>query len=218
MKRKYYPTIRTSSQGFTLVELLIATSIFSTILLVVTFGIINIGKIYYRGINSTNTQSVARVIMDDIVQSIQFYGGTVTIPSPQTSPGFYCIGDKKYSFVLDKKVGSDIGNVKLALISELSAACSTSSLDGSGNVAFANYTSLIGKNMRIQKLQIESLPPNNYAVTVKVISGDDDLLEDTNGKSKTDAGYTPGQDRCKIGAGSQFCSVSELYTIVNKRI
>jgi prepilin-type N-terminal cleavage/methylation domain-containing protein len=105
--------------GFTLVELLIATSIFSVILLVVTFGMLNIGKIYYRGINSSNTQAVARTISDDIVRDIQFNGGRIkidTITNDSGSTGYFCIGEKKYSFVLDRQLVQMAGQVKNAMI------------------------------------------------------------------------------------------------------
>ena len=57
--------------GFTLLELMIATTIFSVILLLCTVGLIQIGKTYYKGSAIVRTQNVARDITDNITQAIQ---------------------------------------------------------------------------------------------------------------------------------------------------
>lgn len=73
-----------NSEGFTLVELMIATSIFSVILLLLTFGLLGIGQNYYKGRNSVRTQDTARRIMDEISQAIQF---SAEPPSPIITVG-----------------------------------------------------------------------------------------------------------------------------------
>lgn len=207
-------------KGFTIIELLIATTIFSVILLVVTFGILNIGKIYYRGINSSNTQSVARSISDEIVQAIQFNGGEIKV----SNPGFFCLGEKKYSYVLNKQVGTDPGKIKHALIVEIDPGCAASSLDSNGEILPAlaptiEYRDLIGKNMRLSKIDIIGAGGSaNYQVRVGIIAGEDDLIVDAEGDNFGSGDFDQTTMRCRLGAGSQFCSVSELYTIANKRI
>ena len=84
MKRIKQPNIHLSEKGFTLLELMIATTIFSTILLLLTFGLLNIGKGYYKGKNTVRTQEVARRVMDEITQAIR-YGDNP--PGPITSIG-----------------------------------------------------------------------------------------------------------------------------------
>jgi prepilin-type N-terminal cleavage/methylation domain-containing protein len=66
------------SSGFTIVELMISTLVFSVILLVVTFGIVHFTNSYYRGINGSTTQDTARTIVDSVTQAIQFSSGTIT--------------------------------------------------------------------------------------------------------------------------------------------
>src|SRR3990172_9120101 len=72
--------------GFTIVELMIATTIFSVILLIVTFGMLQIGRTYYKGITLTKTQNAARSIIDTISQDIQFSGEGVTDSVSGTFP------------------------------------------------------------------------------------------------------------------------------------
>ncbi len=68
--------------------------------------------------------------------------------------------------------------------------------------------------MRLATLDIEpSANPVNidpqhpilYEITIRVVYGDDDLLNSDH-------------NLCVGGAGSQFCSISELSTVVQKRL
>jgi hypothetical protein len=76
--------------------------------------------------------------------------------------------------------------------------------------------------MRLSKVSIVKVGDiANYAVQIRIISGENDLLVDKNDNAYSTsplATYDPATVRCAIGAGSQFCSVAELYTIANKRI
>lgn len=82
MKQVTIRHLRDNQRGFTLLELMIATTIFSSILLLLTFGLINIGKSYYKGRNTARTQELARRVMDEISQSIRFGDRA---PSPITN-------------------------------------------------------------------------------------------------------------------------------------
>lgn len=88
------------SKGFTLTELMIATTIFSTILLLLTLGLLNIGKNYYKSRNTVRTQEVARRVLDEISSSIQFgdkvptpiqddINWTGPLPKPKVLRGFF---------------------------------------------------------------------------------------------------------------------------------
>lgn len=75
--------MRKDESGFTLTELMIATTIFSTILLLITLGLLSIGKNYYKGRNTARTQDVARRVIDEITQAIQYGEGS---PGPEEEP------------------------------------------------------------------------------------------------------------------------------------
>ena len=53
---------QSSQSGFTIVELMIATLVFAMVLLVITVGVMSFTRAYYRGINQSNTQRVARAV------------------------------------------------------------------------------------------------------------------------------------------------------------
>jgi prepilin-type N-terminal cleavage/methylation domain-containing protein len=63
---------RSYSSGFTILELMIASAVFAVVLLVVAIGAISLTNSYYKGITSSDVQSVARAIMSEVSQSIQF--------------------------------------------------------------------------------------------------------------------------------------------------
>ncbi len=195
--------IDSNNKGFTIIELLIATAVFSVVLMLVTYGILQIGKSYYKGINATRTQEVARNVIEEISRAIQFSGGQVTNTSPG-SPRHFCVDNNRFSYALDQQVGPN--NAPNALVVDKQASC-TAPLDL--NVAPpAGARSLLPTGMRLAKMEVtkQNYGQNLYTVTVRVVYGDTDLLDPATHSS------------CRSTAGSQFCAVSELSTTVQKRI
>lgn len=108
----------TDQRAFTILELMIASMVFSVILLLVTTGVVQIGRTYYRGVLQSQTQETARNIIDEISRGIQFSGedviGTTLYRAAEPYPsvgngtvgGRYgmCIGGVVYSFILDKQL------------------------------------------------------------------------------------------------------------------
>jgi len=102
--------------GFTLIELMIATSIFSLVLLMVAAGSIQIGKLFYKGYSSARAQNAAREIIDDITRVIQF-GANDPTPWPIATQNlaaragstadmpvsYFCIDTTRYSFIVDAR-------------------------------------------------------------------------------------------------------------------
>ena len=63
---------KTKNSGFTIIELMIATSVFAVVLVVAASGILAIGMLYYKGVTSSRTQEAARSISNTIANTIQF--------------------------------------------------------------------------------------------------------------------------------------------------
>lgn len=192
-----------NQHGFTIVELMIATLIFSVVLLVVTIGIIQISRVYYKGITEANTQNVTRSVADTISQAIQFNGGVVTNTSGNAT-GVFCVGSQQFSYRLGVKLqDAAVSGSNYALLQSTTPGCSSSS-----PVPATGFKELLGPNMRLSNLAVEQTGNNLYKITVKVVYGDDDLLNNPGSTNPT----------CKTGAGSQFCSISDLTTTVVKRV
>ncbi len=93
-------------QGFTIIELMIATTVVSVILVMTTVIMISIGKLYYKGISQARVQDDVRAITDEIAQQLQL---TDTAPLTQTvgNTTSICIGTTRYTFVIGRQIGPD---------------------------------------------------------------------------------------------------------------
>jgi prepilin-type N-terminal cleavage/methylation domain-containing protein len=108
-----------TNQGFTLIELMVATMVFSVILLGATTAVIQISRMYYKGVISTRTQETSRRVIDDISRAAQFSDEDITIPGITVNYGSgathatvraFCIGNTRYSYVLNAQVDSAAAN------------------------------------------------------------------------------------------------------------
>ena len=166
------------SHGFTIVELLIATSIFSVVLLVALNGFFQIGKLYYKGVASSQTQATAQKILDDMSSALQFASSTAItnlldettgLPAGVNSEGkpieYICLGSTRYTYILGRQINLadwDTSN-KFGLLRD-----SLSSPDGCGNpfdtvnpVALKNPKELLGSKMRLSNLCLMSVTGKN---------------------------------------------------------
>ncbi len=208
-----------SQSGFTIMELMIATTIFSVILLLCTFGMMKIGRTYYKGIISSRTQSAARAVSDSIVQAIQLEGELKNPPStipPQPNladSGSFCVGSRRFTYTFGTKVSDTTPGVRSDIVT--SVGCPDIATQAFNT---QNYQELLGPGMRLLQLKIEDTGGGEQRVTVRVAYGDDDLLVDDAGKKMDETGLLVWQAHCKGGTGDEFCAMSELVTYAKKRI
>src|SRR5258708_6166908 len=94
--------------GFTIVELTIATAIFSTVLLVGLASFLGIGKIFYKGVTITQTQSAAQSVLDQLSSDVQFGVSVVASQPTGTGARFMCIGNARYTYNLYQEVNIDV--------------------------------------------------------------------------------------------------------------
>lgn len=218
-----------SSGGFTVIELLIATAVFSMVLMTALAGFLQIGRLFYQGVSATQTQTVVNQVFQDVVGNFQTAANVSSSQNP-SGYSYYCIGGSRYTYNIGQRVvlsatpnraapasGGNFGLLKDVLPG--SAACATpcDDLGGTscpaGSVRFNNPVELLGDNMRLESFNLRSNPaisPNFYDVSIVVTYGDDDLLD-----------YTSPEDRstvfCKGNSFSlQFCAVSRLDSGVYK--
>jgi prepilin-type N-terminal cleavage/methylation domain-containing protein len=206
-------SLRRRSDGFTIVELLIATAVFSVVLLIATSGLLQVTRTYYKGVTESNTQNAARNIVNAVSQAIQFDGGTVQPTNGGTAKTTYdfCVGSTRFRYYLGSELSSNPNSAQTyhALLEDSAAGC-TSGTDGSSiNSASASGTEFLSPNMRLSKFVVTSLSNNLYQVSVTVAYGDDDLFGTPTASNPVCQG---------ILAGTQFCAVSQITTTVLKRV
>lgn len=186
-----------NDDGFTVLELMIATTMFTVILLLCTYGLVEIGKIYYKGIITSRTQTVARGVIDSVSQTIQFSGSDTMQSIPNTA---YCFGNTRYTYQINNRVSST-GNA--LLLEDIGTnPCSS----GASTVR----KELLGEGMRLTRFNITQLGGNYFQVNIGIAYGEDDVLNLSLA--------SPDYGLCIGNIGNQFCSTSSVSTTVFKRI
>jgi len=217
-----------NNKGFTIVELMIATTVFSMVLIVCAFAIIQVGRMYYKGTITTSTQVASRKFGEDVSQAIQFgsraSGANQFIrlsPSQSMTNGTQtvnavanCIGDVRYTYVIGKPQGAGANDSKYVLWKDRNSVVSPCV---PVNITSAQPTtvgeSMLGDRMRLAKFSTTDVN-GLYNISITVSYGDsDDLFEAATVSIPEPFGICKG-----VNAGGQFCAVSRYNTVVGKRL
>lgn len=207
--------------GFTVLELMIASSIFAVVLLVVAAGILRFSSDYYKGINSTNVQTVTRGVMSDVVANIQFGRSDPTaLPSATVPPGQpqgYCIDNTFYTYVIGQEVDASHSGLVKTDGSSCGSATPTVPVP---NALSANQQDMLGAHMRVAQFSITHNTGDVWNVSITIVYADDGLLVDGSGNALTGSSTAANwaTARCRNQAGQEFCAVSQLTTSVQKRL
>jgi len=202
-----YAKMKNHQGGFTILELMIATLVFSAILLLCATAIAQVGKIFYKGVTVNKVQQTARTISDDITQSIQFAGvsgdtGFVTNGTDiETGAKYICVGEVRYTYYKNKIKNDDN---KYVLWKDTPSDCGEAA-DMRRDPPSANGRELLGKGMRAPLISVSTTSP--YIVKVTISYGEDDLF--------TDNTFSQCVPKDK---GGQFCGTSTITTKVIKRL
>jgi hypothetical protein len=176
---------------------MIAVTIFSITITLISASIIQIGKYYQQGNTKTRLNSLAREIQTNISQDYQFSGGdpiTQTVPSGSYS-GYtaLCIGTTRYIYKLD--------TTEALLIDKISSTGQCASVVSSARKP-------LPKGAVVNKLEF-----NGSSITgvrnlqIRFVVGDKDLFVDDD--------YS---NNCKSEAGREFCAVISLRSSVARKV
>lgn len=241
-------SLRRQERGFTIIELMIATAVLSTILVLVTVVMVNIGTLYYKGINQSRVQDDVRTISDDIIKNIQLSDqppkGPVAVPGVTNSYA-YCVGQVRYTYVLGVQVGHPAPGTSSTYYQVLwrdsnptPGSCPTQ-IDpknpSSPQVALTNSNlaaddaqnqgkEMITSSSRLTQFSMTTTSPS--VATVGVAYGDNDLLCNPtlvpssckNLGQMTNWTDYIGNVLCKGRTGEQFCSTDNLTASAVKRV
>ncbi len=216
-----------NDKGFTIVELMIAISVFSIILLICISAIIYVGRLYYIGVSQAKVQGVARSSVDTLSDAIKFSADSVKKIEPTLADdwsGAYCIGVRKYSYVIGKvltdNVVPDTKQTTQALVESIDPNCGSAGvtvepvITDPSDIRYVPTRELLGKYMRINEFSIVQDTSTGLAtITMSVVYGGDGTDADADIFN-----YKVGSDvieSCKTGVGgSQFCSFITFKKIV----
>lgn len=212
--------------GFTIIELLIATVVFSVILLVMAGAIIQIGRLYIKGTTNAKTQEAVRTVVNDISQSLQYGSSGVELRPLAPNPGdtmALCIGTRQYNYVFGQQRS---GSAHAVVARTMPAGCQGAAIQDLSSSSVEG-TELLGDGMRVSNIDVKETVGGSgvFNVKVRVVYGDIDLLCSINfscsdtGNIGDDELWLARDLRCKnIRSGTQFCSAAELSTTVERRL
>lgn len=228
-----------SQAGFTILELMIATVVFSVMLMGAATMLVQIGRLYYKGVVTSRTQETVRTITDDIGRTLQFSGEQITVNDPafvELSVGgvtkriyAFCIGDVRYSYSLDTQVsgsvdaytpgGSRENFSRRALWRDEGrgqASCPPVNIYDDAEVAATDGREMLGEGMRLFQLarptDDQDTGLSRFAVGV-VYGLDDELIVFSDADGEITGATCRG-----VGLGAQWCATSQLETTVFRRI
>ncbi len=231
-----------SQSGFTIVEVMIATLVFSLILVGSMAALVQLGRLYQKGVISARTQETNRNVLADISQSIQFTKQPVsvpTLPTPagvtisesQPHVGFFCIGPRRYTYALDRQLVPDspteaAREKQHVLWVDTPAAGGCANISGitpanldaedpcNGGALCSDGRELLSEGLRISRLDIR---PGDAADPTSGLW----TIELSLAYGDSDLlEAIDGRYQCISNAGfsTEFCALSELSTTVVRRL
>lgn len=209
-----------NQSGFTIVEFMIAIAVFTLVLLVCSFALVHVGRLYFKGVITNRTQDASRRLIEDVASAIQF-GPRSEDPNqfvrsgagapPNTDHLAWCVGNIRYSYITTDSQGTNAGQTRHVLWKDriFGGNCEPVNLDD----AFAAGTGqdMLGNNMRIPEFVITRPAPGEslWQILIRVSYGDTADLFTDGANANGCIGST---------AGGQFCAVTRFETSVVKRL
>ena len=199
-------TNQRSSKGFTIIELMVATAIFSLTLVILLTAFLRIGNMFYKGVSISNTQEVARTTIQDISDDIKFAND-----KPTVGANFFCIGQHRYKYNLGKQVGATGTPYGLEREDIPGGACSIGATGTSPQ-------ELLGSGMQLNSISIDSCPNDLCTIKLLVVYYGSD-----NGVFTSPSGFSPAYKATDAtcqgnNVGTQFCATAKYETRVSRKI
>jgi prepilin-type N-terminal cleavage/methylation domain-containing protein len=208
--------------GFTIIELLVASTIFSIVLVVIVSSFLQVGRMFYKGVSINNTNEATRNLVDDITNDARFSNffdaGNTTQPTlPPNAKHYFCIGSHRYTYLLntqvkDADINATAASMAAGIVQDTANGCPDLSVAGT------NPTQVLGPGMRLNLLNVgKNNSGSGLLIHAHVIfyGADDTVFASTsnapNAINAPDA-YCSGNL-----LSTQFCAMSDISTNVTLR-
>lgn len=197
------------TDGFTIIELLLATAVFSAVILVALSGFLGVGRIFYKGITITQTDQTTSDILKRVTDDIHASDTFVSKTDASSGRSYLCLGNIRYTFILHKQLVSPDFDSNFGLLRDRLPGNS-----GCGNpfddpkVPLYQPTELLSTNMRLNTFDITKLavPGSIFSIDINVASGDSGSLD-------VDSATQIASCNSNLSR-SQNCAVSHLKTTI----
>jgi prepilin-type N-terminal cleavage/methylation domain-containing protein len=204
-----------NTKGFTVIELLIATAVFSVVLIIFLTALIRISEVFYKGVNLANTQEATRAALQDISDDIQFYK-----EAPDVHSDYFCVGDHRYAMSKGVQVGSGNPN-DYGLVREVMSTCKPLTGSGSQPVDLTKAEKLLSPGMQLNDLSIQ---PLNGGISIRIFVvyyGSDNTVfysptsSHNNPNDPAYDAYKAADAQCTgLPSSSQFCATADYVSTV----
>lgn len=244
MVKLHTPILARTESGFTIVELIIASSIFSFALLTIALGVTIFSNSYTKDVISSSTQDTVQNVTNSVEKAIRISNGSISTPLPatSTSAGVLCAGNEVFSFWLGYEQPSQIS----AFAPSNPYALYEEPIPSSGCPSTASYNSggqsLLSDNERLLAFNVQPIAGTTDLYSVDVIvaytaggtggNGNSLLCTPTISPSSSPGGCSGSAANisysqlinnsstitCKPGHQQQFCDISGLQSNVENRL
>ncbi len=221
--------------GFTIVELMIATAVFSLALLVLAVSLLTINHQYFKGISQGNVQTASGNILNNVTSAVEFSNGNYLSSYDSSNyQGYFCVGHTEFLYQL-YKIDS---NTTVNPLTEINNCIGqTSNPLKACSISNCQYSGLLGNNMQLLNFQITSIDSSLHLFKINLdiaFASKDQLfcsLSSTTSTSqlncrpfKTSSAlihYVVSNPNNKIfcvpNNPIEFCSIQRLSTVVSSR-
>jgi prepilin-type N-terminal cleavage/methylation domain-containing protein len=204
-------TTKNKQGGFTIIELLVATTIFSIVLVVIVASFLQIGRMFYKGVSVNNVNESARGLVDDISNDVRLADASTNIhvstDTADTTIKYFCAGQHRYTFILNQQVRGSIGvlakDIKAGIVQDVTGGVcqQPSTLDGN------SPRQVLGPDMQLNALDIAQTGTSVSIHAHVIFYGVDDSV--FNPSINDPAAYCSGNL-----LSTQFCAMSDIKTNV----
>lgn len=206
-----------NDRGFTIIELLIATVVFSVILVVILAAFVQISRLFYKGVNMSNTQDDTRRALNDIASDIQFASSSP--PSACTGsgcPNYFCVGNHRYTFFL----GAQVGYTSPAGIYREDETGNCPPPTGPTAVKTGSADQLLGNGMQLNSIKIscDGIACHLHAHVIFYGGTPQGLFVSTDNPSSKTPWKEPDADCTGALISSQYCSTADYSSTILEKI
>ncbi len=182
---------------------MIATTVFSTVLLIATISIIFVSKTYARSQIIIKTQNSTQSVLLNISNAIK-YNKLNSIDISHIAAGYFCIGNNVYTFSINSLVGT---GSSIGLVESFSNTCASNS----------SGIQLLSNNERLGELDIVNTA-DVFHISLTIDYGNNQVLQLISRNSNSDSTLNYVY-RCIDSTYSvSFCYVDPVSTTVVSRL
>jgi prepilin-type N-terminal cleavage/methylation domain-containing protein len=230
MKIDKNKTLKDAS-GFTIIELMIATTIFSMVLVVMLASFMQIARMFYKGVSISGANAAARSLVEEVVNDVRFASQSPIACDSTSCPTYrkyFCVGNHRYTYITapDRGAAAKVSTTDISVPrpTSINAGIVQDTVSGCPSLALmplgSNPRQMLGLNMQLN--DIEFKPANNGVFIhahVLLYGADSNVFASDSKPTDTPAQALLEKDAHCSGSllDTQLCAMADFKTLVAVR-